>query len=358
MNQKKKIKRVKPNPNQVQKKIHQDSISKWEFIIPNTEAKEFIRPHETKLNEKLTLLSPIAKVDGHGRYSPEGNLGKLTSYFIPWTKYSSVQEILTKIEVPEKFHDDLIWAYLNMTFAASQTTAESKFKEEARKGFKEWIEAFGLVEDLISDKLTLDAIILEYSPKTSDEYEEPQTTSRQSKINRFKDKNVTDLFLNIIKHYKSAQFYDLDKLGYENVTKYSDPSHRDSSFKNTTKQWQSYYAIVLFDYLTQQSLERKFGYVNNRLNHEVKENQIEPLLSNRKIHLLIGKLMMLAGLLNPKEVTINNNDLDETLIDNIEKKVNAEIKAKQTSKLYKNDLLNQGIRGFEMPPFYFYCIED
>ncbi len=162
MKEKKRLTRSKPNSLHVHKKIQNDSSRKWDYIIPKEGSIKFVRPPENNLSVRMSLIWPMATVDTTGKFSPEGEMNSLTTYHIPELQYNEVLDLLRHFGIPEHLYDDLIWFYLNMVFAACEASSDTKFKEERRKEHKEWFEAFGMLEDLASGKLSLEAFSLEF----------------------------------------------------------------------------------------------------------------------------------------------------------------------------------------------------
>lgn len=353
----KKPARVKPKSSQIQKKLTSDLLSKWEYIIESEKSKEFVIPPETKWNKMLTLISPIAKVDSYGRFSPDGKMGSLTTYFIPIDQFSAVKACLEEFDIADEFHDDLIWVFLNMVFAASEASAETNFKHEVYTNHNSWINAFGILDSLADEKYSLKELALEYEAESNNSSKRGSADSIKSKIIRFKEKNVLELFIKMIQHYKTSDAYELAKISFDFVTEVGVHPPFEG-YKNVAKKWQSYFSVVIYYYLAFQGNESKLGVIEGWINENLSDSNSKIGLSNRKIYLLIGKLMLLSGLISVKEKTIRNNSLDEALIDTVGKKIQPEIKSKKETKSYKNPLLNPGIISLQVPPFYLHFLQE
>ncbi len=357
MNPIKKHARVKPKSSQIQKKHTSDLLSKWEYIIESEKSKEFVILPETKWKKMLTLISPIAKVDSNGRFSPDGKMGSLTTYYIPNNQFSAIKACLEEFDIPEGFHDDLIWVFLNMVFAASEVSSETKYKSKVHSNHKAWITAFGIFENLANEKYILKELVLEYEVGNDISSLDGRTEASKNMITRFKEKNVLELFIRMIQHYKTSEPYELSKIGFDFVTEVGIERLFDG-YKNVEKKWQSFFSVVVYHYLSLQINNSKLDFTTGSIIDTISDNDRKPGLSNRRIYLLIGKLMLLSGLMDTKEKTKRDNSLDEDLIEQIEKKIQSEIKFKKEHQVYRNHLLNQGIVSLNVPPFYLHFLQE
>ena len=345
-------KRSKLKPNELEKKIQFQDHSKWEYILPREKTIEFKRPVQTSINHRLSLILPLSNVDNKGQYLSGGPILDLLLFYIPENKYKDLTSILNAFTIPEDLHSDLIWTFINMALASSISITETQFYEQVHKDFKEWIEFFGILDKISNEELLLKSLVIEYQEPAEAETEVsiPKTKTRRTSVH-----HVLEYLTKALQYFKTSDTYDLSKLGYDHMTEIGIGRNAIYGYKNMTKKWQSYYSLVLYDFLTQNSIESKYGFVNGRLNESNNlPKQHNEGLSDRKIFLLIGKLMNLSGLLSVKDRIIDENATDETIIDTIEKKILSEIKEKKKNKTYKNSFLNQGIKYFQIPPFYYH----
>lgn len=352
MKEKKRPTQSKPNSLQVHKKIQNDSSRKWDYIIPKEGSIKFERPPENNLSVRMSLIWPIATVDSNGKFSQEGRMDSLTTYHIPELKYNEVLFLLRDFGIPEHLYDDLIWFYLNMVFAACEASSETKFNEETRKEHKEWFEAFGMLEDLASGKLSLEAFSLEFRELTEEADDDIQSGLDKIKSKRFNSKKVIDHLIKIIHNYQIVESYEMEKFTYEAILETAKGGNSSKGFKNTTKAWQSYLSVVLFKYLTHQISNAEVKSIDPHFQHSGRDNNEWSSWSKRKIYLFIGKLMIRSGLIELKDTSLDDNTITENIIDTIEKKIVPEIKSKEALDRYKNPLLNFGIKGITVPPFY------
>jgi len=346
-------KRIKLKPNELQKKIQTDNQRKWDYITPKEQTIEFKRPAQTASNHRLSLILPLSTVDQKGQYLADGPILDLLLFYIPKKEYSYLTTLFDDFHIPEDLRSDLVWTFINMALAASISISQSQFYEQIHKNFKEWIEVFGILDKISDEQFLLKGIAIEYQEQstTVDDISIPiKTKTKRTNVN-----GVLDYLIKALQYFKTSDTYDLSKLGYDHIIDIGIGRDGIGGYMNITKKWQSYYAVVLYDYLTQNSIDSKFGFVNGRLNENsnVTVHKRETL-SDRKIFLLIGKLMNLSGFISVKERIITDNASDESLIETIEKKILVELNEKKKNKLYKNSYLNQGIRYFEVPPFYYH----
>ncbi|WP_121355799.1 hypothetical protein [Flavisolibacter nicotianae] len=323
----KKPTRKKLNQREIQKKIDEDTIRKFSFIVPRKGTIEFQPPKETYLNKSIGHDRPFVKVDSDGRFSPEGEGGHLAYYYIPQKEHDKIHELFKEFVIPESMHHDLIWVYLNMVFAACEATFSTNFYEQSERNQKELFDALELLEAFATGKILLRGISFEFKEKIRDGDRNLAPEYGILKSRKIKGHVAAQFIEKVLQNYKASSGYETAQSMYDHRKQYGKP---DMFFghKNAEKQSQGYYASIMFDYLRQQLFNGLFDLLNLPEKYEKEYTRLQKMYSRRKRFLFIGKLMMLSGLLIMKE-----ESLDEDVIENIEKKLTPKMRSnKKTQK--------------------------
>lgn len=328
--------RKRLNQREIEKKINDDTIRKFSFIIPRKGTVEFTVPEESYLNKGLALNQPFVKIDQNGKFSQDGESGHLKFYYIPEREYKKVTALFTKFLLPEPMHKDLIWVYLNMVFASCEATFSTHFHEQSERNQKELFDVLELLEAFASDKILLRGIIFEFKDKLSDGSKTKPPEYGPLKSKKIKGHVAAQFIEKVLQNYKASKGYETAQSMYDHRKQYGKP---DMFFghKNDEKQSQSYYSWRLFDYLNQYLFSGLFDLLPTPDEYEKEEARLKKLYSRRKRFLFIGKLMVLSGLLVMKP-----DSLEDDIIENIEKKL--------TPKLRSNKKKQQDIEEHNRNP--------
>jgi hypothetical protein len=321
-------------------KVQKDRTYKIQFLVPSPNYIEFIVPDEHSLNRMLGHNKPIVKVDVEGRHSLSGNLGKLRYYYIPPKNYEEVMSLLTEFKIPEEMHKDIIWAYLNMVFAACDAAYTTNFRSDFEKAGEEYIEAFQLLQNLSTGKISLDRVVIEYSEKSV-------TRKTLQKRKSFKDKIAIGIIEEVLSNYMALSELSMHQSMAEMFSS-NDGFGAFFGHKNAEKQWQSYYSSVLFDYLRQHLFRELFHLLGDKEQYSKEAKKLRKLFPRNRIYLFIGKLMKASALLKFK-----NEPLDEDIIDNIKKKLSGKIRSENQRREQITKSNQQEINGVvELTPFH------
>jgi hypothetical protein len=322
----KKLIRKKLNQKEIEKKINDDTIRKFSFIIPRNGTVEFRPPEENHLNRMLGHNKPYVKVNQDGKFSQDGEGGHLMFYYIPESEYKKVNALLTAFLIPEPIHHDLTWVYLNMVFASCEVTYSAHFHEQYERNQKELFEAIELLEAFASDKILLRGITFEYKDKLNDGGKNKLTEYGPLKGKKMKCHVAVQFIEKVLQNYKSSKDFETAQSIHDLRKKYGKP---DMFFghKNFEKQSQSYYSSVIFDYLRQHLFSGLFDLLHNPHEYNKEVARLKKLYSRRKMFLFIGKLMILSGLLLLKE-----DSLEDDIIENIEKKLTPKLRSNKKTQ--------------------------
>lgn len=310
-----KKRRKKLNQNQLNKKIDADFKRKYTYIIPRENAIAFIPPIQNPLNRMFSHDAPLVKVDAEGRFSVEGNLGKLKVYYVPKEQHQQVIQLLHAAGIPESLHPDLTWAFLNMAFASCMATYSTNFQSEFDKNQTELFLSMGLLEAFANETKLLRGITFEYRDRLDGNDKAGRPNYGPLKSKKLKGHVAVQMVEKVLQHYQSIKDFHIFQSLYENHKTYG-KADMFMGHKNAEKQSQSFYASSIFNYLRQHLFNGALAFFDDPKKYQAEINRLKALYPRKKLYLLIGQLMKLSGLL-----TIKERHEEEDIIETIEKKL-------------------------------------
>lgn len=336
--------RKKPNQVEINKKIDSDFRRKYSYFVPDDNSEHFTAPEENHLNRMLGHSKPFTKVDADGLISADGEYGQVRHFYIPKQEYEKVLRLLKDFKIPEKMHQDLIWAYLNMFISACEATFHNNFHAEHEKDQKELFETLDFLKALTDKKTGLRSISLEYSDRL------PSTANGNRNLGPPKNKRIKgtaaiSLIEKVLQSCQNAKDYSVFESIYDTRKKYG-KADMFMGYKNHEKHHQSFYSSSLFNYLRNGLFSDLFDLLSDEKKYVVELKRLKKLYSRRKMFLFIGKLMGLSGLLLMKPGAI-----DDDIIENIEKKLTPKLrseKRKQQEIKEHNKNPTDGMIGIQM----------
>jgi hypothetical protein len=290
--------RKRLNAVQNEKKIRNDLVSFIQtFLIQSQDKIEFSPPVENHVNRFLSNDKPIFKINSEGKFSVNGTLGQPKFYYFEPANHKALLKIFADFNIPLRVHADLIWAFLNMSCAATQSTHIDSFNKELNREIDELIKAMDLLSEFESNKTQLQSLTLKF--KQRDEIE-------------IKGHVALQFFRDVLHNYKDIKEFETPKLIYDQFKQYGHPDMK-YGHKNHSAHKQTYYAHVIFKYLRNELFRIEQVIINDRAKCIEEVKRLRRLYSHDRIYLFIGRLMVLSGLM--KDTT------DDLLKDRIKKKM-------------------------------------
>jgi hypothetical protein len=296
------------------KKLAEDGARRNSFLIKREGMIEFKNPEENNLNRFLMHDRPFLSID-NGRASIDGPLGIPLFYYFDPTEYERVIALFKRFEIPEPLFEDLLAAFLSLVFAETTAAFKANFHHEMAWKQKEASQVIELLAEFAADRKLLREVSLGYR-----EILEPAERNKRPVLGKLITKKIKghiaiQFIEKVLQAYKSIEAYEIQKKWEDMVKEYgvSDPN---MGYKNPEKLAQSYYASVIFDYLTNNLYNTAFDLLGKPDEYEKEVIRLKKLYSHRKVFQFIGELMILSGLLNVKEGTDK-----EDIIEVIEKKL-------------------------------------
>lgn len=314
--------RVRPNQNDIEKKIKADTIRKFTYLIEGKHRTEFVLPAQNPSNHFLFHDDPLMNVSEDGRFLQEGELGSPKYFYISKIENEILQSLYTEFSMPVEIHDDLTTAFLSMVFASCTITYSSNFHKEYIWKMKELEKIFDLLEQLEQDNLLLHAITIEYKEKLNN-HTRTKPGYGQPKFTKIKGHIAVQFIEKILENFKQIKGIENFERRYQSQKTYG-PVDPFMGHKNAEKQSQSYYASVIVEYLRPKLFNPLFDLLSNSLAYKKEEMKLRRKYSRRKLSLFIGKLMIQSGLLKLKD-----DASDEDIIDNLEKKLFPKLKSEK-----------------------------
>lgn len=308
-------KRVKVNQRQVEQRAKKDRLKRLPYIVPSKNTVEFVAPAETHFNRMMGHNVPLQKVTLEGVLSTDGRLGSVRYYYIPKGVHQNLTSLIQQFHLPATIHNDLIWVFLNMFFAATEAVYSTNFYKNFDKQCQQQVEILEFFEQLADGSNEIVDTKISYRKKGAP----PKTT----KVLNLESEIVLPVLLAGIPAFQATEFYKAMK-PFLDVYR-QEPKH-DLFFghKNAEKHWQSYYAGVIYEYLQNTVFAGLSSVPKEQLEQETK--RLKKLFSQRKRFLFIGKLMELAGLLSSMEAKD-----DAGIIEVIKKKLASRLKSESES---------------------------
>lgn len=290
--------RKRLNAVQNEKKIRNDLVSFIQtFLIQSQDKIEFSPPVENHVNRFLSNDKPIFKINSEGKFSVNGTLGQPKFYYFEPANHKALQKIFTDFSIPQRVHADLIWSWINMWRAATQSTYTDSFDKELKWKMNEFIEAMNLLVEFEEDKIQLQSLTLKF---------------KQKKGLEIKGHVALQFLGTVLRKFRDSEGFETAKLVYEQF-KLNDHPDLKNGHKNHLNSKQTYYARVIFKYLRNELFRIEQVIINDRAKCFEEVKRLRRLYSHDRMYLFIGRLMVLSGLM--KDTT------DDRLKDRIKKKM-------------------------------------
>lgn len=332
--------KARPNKIDVTKEIRNGVIKKYSYLIQKQNSIEFNLPEKNSLTHFLFHNLPLVKVDEEGRFSVDGKLGSPTIFYIPIKEYDKLLELFHEFKIPENLYSALTGAFLNMGFAACESSYTTKFYKDYRLLMREIVTLFELLEQFSAEKLLIENITLDIKEQL------PNHTSinpayGNHKTVKLKGHVATQLIEKILANYKNIEGYNIYLAMYESERN----QERLSPFmghRNAEKQSQSYYSWAITEYLNKTLFNSALSFYEDPSKFQTEIAILKKRYSKRRLLLFIGTLMINSNLLKLKD-----DFSEEEIIDNIKKKLTQYFKSKkerlaeikQKNRTHKNGML-------------------
>jgi len=307
--------RTKLNQRQLEKKIDSDLNRRYVYIIPRDGTVPFVPPVENSMNRFFGHDAPLVKVDAEGRFSVDGEMGKLKIFYVPEKQYQQVHQILKDAKIPEHLHQDLVWAFLNMAFAGCMATYSTNFNTEFERLQSELFQTIDLLEAFASEKKLLRGMRLEWRDRLEGKDQAGRPNFGPMKSKTIKGHHAVQMVEKVLKEYKALKDYHIFQTMYD-MRKEKGKTDMFFGHKNAEKHSQSHYAWAVFNYFRQHLFSSAFEYLEDPEKYEEEVAQLKALYPRKQLYLCIGRLMILARLLS-----VQPDQDDEDIIEIIEKKL-------------------------------------
>lgn len=314
--------KARPNKIGVTKEIRNGAIKKYSYLIEKLNSIEFSLPEKNNLTYFLFRNIPLVKVDEKGKFSVNGKLGSPTIFYIPIKEYKKLLNLFEEFNMPANLHVPLTVAFLNMVFAACDSTYTTKFYEDHNLLMKEIVTIFELLEQFSTDKLLIENITLDIKEQLPT-HTPVNPAYGNSKTIKLKGHVATQLVEKILANYKNIEGYKVYLAMYESE-KNEDKLVPFTGHRNAEKQFQSYYSWAIIEYLDKTLFSSAFSFFQDPPIFQKEIAILKKKYSKRRLLLFIGNLMINSNLLKLKE-----GFSEEEIIDNMKKKLTPHFKAKR-----------------------------
>ena len=319
--------RKKPNQKEINDKIDADFSRRFSFFFDGKNKVEFILPKKNNLNNMLFNNLPSQNVTPEGIASKNGEYGQIKIFYFESSQKDKLHSIFNEFYIPENLYPDLTLAFLSMVFAATTSKFIDKIDREQNDNKTELVKLIDLIEELIQHKYSIGEVKLYYSEVLKET--KPDNTLKLGKAQEpliIKGTLALNLLRKALYNYKNVENYESFRWYYDFFKEHGIPD-RNMGHKNSEKQEQSYYSIVLFDYLRRElfrPVHELYCKPETEGKYQNEFKKAKEKYSHVKMYLFIGRLMYLAGLLKIEENVlskVNEKNFDDSITDLIRKKI-------------------------------------
>lgn len=215
-------------------------------------------------------------------------------YYIEPSIYNTLIEVFADFNIPPEENKVLIHYYLSMFLGGNECEAVDLFTSTQKKELARFRDFYDLLNSISDEEHTITSITICSKPNDSSKASEFESQRKVS------DSNSISLIEALVKN----GFSDIDFIkSYKHVYDFQVSSLREGK-KNSLSAKIDEYSLSMFKYL--------------------KSIKLEKPISERKLYLLIGKVVIEAELLDKSK-----GEDDELLIDLIKKRIQKLLKSKE-----------------------------
>jgi len=306
-----KSKRKSISPQELIKSRQAGKMKKISYLVERSNTVEFNIPPETAWNRSLANHRPLQKIDSSGKADMAGNLGKVTRFFVPIAEMKKVRLLFEEFRIPEHLHDNLIWSYLNMAFAASEASASDQEFLSIDHNLDQLNKTLDFLKEVKEQNLQITYVQMEAVTTTKNKNFKPgkkQVVKMSGRLDIGFMEDVLALCEKVEAFESLNAFHEIEK-------KNGKPDLH-MGHKNSMKHAQSYYSRIIFRFLNKTLFESLGTLFNDLPALKSETTRLKKFYPDRQIYNFIGRLMELSGLLQ-----IENGYPVDSLIDLIKKKV-------------------------------------
>jgi hypothetical protein len=298
-------------PQAQEKGRHSGKMKKLSYLVERKNTEEFNPPPETVWNRFLANHKPLQKVDSTGKVDMNGNIGKITRYFVPSGELRKVKSLLTQFKMPDHIQTDLIWSYLNMALAGSDADATDQEYSTLDGNIEKLHQVLDFLKELADQQIKITYIQIDATGAGKKKH--PATGEKRS-IRMTGPLDIGFMEDLLALYPKVEAFASIN--AFHEVEKEHGKSDHHMGHKNARKNAQSYYAGMIFTYLRNTLFEELGGLTSDMPTLKAETERLKKRYPDRQLYLFIGRLMHLSELLPLPE-----DYLDDSLIDLIKKKI-------------------------------------
>ena len=294
------------------KKIDNDLIRRYNYVIKRRDAIKFKKPPETSYNKWLfNIEQPVNfKIPDH--------------YYIDKVEHDKLFDLFESFKIPNNVRPNLVFAYLSMVFASSTALFNDDFSKKNKETQSELFALLDLIEGIVTGKKHLSSVSFEI--KGSKETSTPPQDLVIKKSDSFFGSKGLEFIVDVLSHYKQSSYYE-NVLKWKEINGIAEKRNNLNRHKNKLKYNQSYYAWNIFDLIKKELSEPlnklRFKFYETKKdsdkNKYLQESQrLKTTYPNTKLYLLIGKMMLLSKFMDNKDKEFENY---KKITDTIKKKI-------------------------------------